>query len=233
MKTDDDEDPPGLEAVVQDAAERDFELFQFVVDGNPQGLKNARGGMAVPRRSWTPRRRFLMRPDSGHRVGQIAGRANRLPGPPFDEIPRHPPGLWFFPIPLEDVGEFLFAQAHDQLGGRFSLRCVESQIEGPFRSKAEAPGVVGQLVGGQPQVEQNPVDRRNLEVRQDPWEIGITGLMEVARKARELKGRNFQHPGVAVKTDQRPPGANPVQNLATVACRADCTVHHNQPPLQV
>ncbi len=233
MKADDDDDTPGFEAIVKGPAKRSFELFEFAVDGDPQGLKDARGRMTVPRESRATRRWSLPRRGRGDRVTQIAGRPDRLPGSPFDEPPRHAPGLRLFPIALEDVGQFLFAQAHDQLGGRFPLGCVESQVERPVRGKAEAPGVVGQLVGRQPEVEQNAVDRGDFEVRQDQREVGITGLMEVARGARELKGGNFQHPGIAVKTDQRPLWPDSPQNFATVPRCADRAIDHGQSRFQV
>jgi hypothetical protein len=114
---------------------------------------------------------------------------------------RHSTGVRFFAVILEEGGKFVFAEPHDEVRGRFPLCRVETQIERTVGAKAEPAGVVGQLVGRQTQVEQNPIDRGNCVFRQDPGEFGITGLMEVARKARELKGRNVQHQGIAVKTD--------------------------------
>jgi len=49
MKADYDDDPPGFETIRQCPAERGFKLLQLAVDGDPQGLKKARGGMAVAR----------------------------------------------------------------------------------------------------------------------------------------------------------------------------------------
>ena len=49
METDNDGNAPRLETIVQDAAKCAFELFQFVVNGNPQGLEDARRGMPARR----------------------------------------------------------------------------------------------------------------------------------------------------------------------------------------
>ena len=233
MKTDDDDNAPGFETVIQDRSQRGFELFELVIDRDPQGLKDARGGMTFPRQLRPACHRLLARAASRHCLGQVAGSPNRLSRSPFDEIPGHPAGFGFFSELLEDVAEFLFAKAHDQVGGRFALSRVEPQIERAVGREAEAPGAIGQLVGRQPQVEQNAIDRGDVDVRQDPGEISITGLMEVAGKARELKGRNFQHPGVPVKTDQRPLRPDPPQNLATVAGRADRAIDHDEPRLEM
>jgi len=49
MKTDDDDNAPGFETVIQDRSQRGFELFELVIDRDPQGLKDARRGMTFPR----------------------------------------------------------------------------------------------------------------------------------------------------------------------------------------
>jgi hypothetical protein len=47
VETDNDDNAPRLETVVENALKCAFELFQFAVNGNPQGLEDARGGMAA------------------------------------------------------------------------------------------------------------------------------------------------------------------------------------------
>ena len=80
--------------------------------------------------------------------------------------------------------------------------------------------MIGQLIRRQPEVEQDAIDCRDLQSGQDVGKLGITGLMKVTagrdgigdlvaeltedltgELTGELTGRNFQHQGIAVKTD--------------------------------
>jgi len=201
METDDDDDATRPETFVEHAVEGCFELFQLVIDGNPQRLKDARCWMAAGRMRSAPLRQFPGRSQAGDRVGEIPPRANRLMPAPFDDVPGDPTTVRLFAVAREDFSKFRFTQTRDQFCRRFSLSRVKPQIEGTVRRKAETSRRIGQLVGRQPQVEQNAIDSRDVAAGQNLREFGITGLLEVTRKARELKGRNVQHQGVAVKTD--------------------------------
>ncbi len=186
---------------MQPAMKGGLELFELVIDGNPQRLKDSRRRMLRSRRMSAARRSFASSGGAGHGLGEIAGGANRPPGTKGDEVARDTPALRFFAKPLEDPGQFLLTQAGHEFTGGFSLRRVEPQIERTFAREAEAARFVGQLIGREPQVEQNAVDRRNGKARENLGKFGITGLDEAGRRARELTGRNVQHQSVAVKTD--------------------------------
>jgi hypothetical protein len=201
METDDDDNAARPEAVGEHVFDKHFEMLELPIDRDPQRLKNARGGMA-PRHVCPPARgrpRFRSAPGNG--FGQIAACANRLSRAPFHDLAGDPATVRFFPIALEDFCELRFVETRDEPCGRFSLPCVKSQIERSLRAKTESAGGIGQLIGRQPQVEQNAIHGRDAAVGQNLSQIGIAGLMEVTRKARELKGCNVQHQGVAVKTD--------------------------------
>lgn len=109
--------------------------------------------------------------------------------------------LRLFAVLLEDFDELPLVDPRKHFGSRFARTRVEPQIERPFGGKAEAAGPVGQLIRGEPQVEQDAIDRGDREAGQHLFKFGITGLMEMTGGAREFAGGNFQHQGVAVKTD--------------------------------
>ena len=47
METDDDDNAAGFETIEQHAPQRCFELFELVIDGDAQGLKDASGRVAL------------------------------------------------------------------------------------------------------------------------------------------------------------------------------------------
>lgn len=203
METDHDDDAARLETFVKDTAHGRFELPQLVIDRNAQRLKDTRCRMPGPAFGPITAARYLIsrRLLARGRGGEVASRSNRLPRAPRDDVTRHAPTVRLFAVTLKDVAQRLFIQARDKVSGRLALLRIETQIERAFGRKAEAAFFVGQLIGRQPEVEQNAIDGRNLQFGEDLWKLRITGLVEMAMKARELKGRNFQHLGVAVKTD--------------------------------
>ena len=71
MKTDDGGNAARLETLVQHAPQRGFELFQFVIDGDAQRLKDL--GRGVPAAGKSPA--SILRP--ADRLGQIEPRSNR------------------------------------------------------------------------------------------------------------------------------------------------------------
>ncbi len=143
----------------------------------------------------------MARDFTGNRARQIGGGADRLPPAPFDDTSGQTAAVWFFSVPVEKFGQLLFAEACDEIGRRFTLRDVEAQIKRAVGCKTEASRMIGQLVGRQTEVEQNAVDRLDLQSGQHVWELGITGFVEVTITSREVVSRFFQHQGVAVKTD--------------------------------
>jgi hypothetical protein len=201
METDDDDDSAWFKTTMQDAVEGRFELFQFVVDGDAQGLKHLGGWVPTRWRSHSANGRPGGRVISDNGAGEVESRVNRSVLTPCDDVAGHPPTVRLFAVMLEEFDKLLFAQSCEKCRGGFSLSDIEPQIERPVGCKAESARMVGQLIGRQPEVEQNAIGRRDSQTGQDGGELGITGLMEVTAKGRKLTGRNFQHQAVAVKTD--------------------------------
>lgn len=201
--------------------ERGFELFELTIDGDPQRLEDARRRMSSSSRGGAMR-------DSGDGLGEVATGSYRLPIPPFDDVSRDPAAVRVFPIAVNDVGEFRFVDPGEQVGSRFSFTDVESQIEGAFGVETESPRLVGKLIGRVAEIEQDTIDGGNLPVGEDAGKVGIAGLDEVDVRPREVTGRNLQHHGVPVKTDQRTFGTDPAENLAAVPRGTDRAVDDRQ-----
>jgi hypothetical protein len=141
METDDGGDTAGLETLVQHAPQRDFKLFEFVIDGDPQGLKDLRCRMTASRRS----------PASIGRAvadcrGQVESGSNRVCSPPFDDISSDTATVSFFAEALQEFAEFAFVEPGDKISRTFPLRSVESQVEWAIRRKAESSRSIGELI---------------------------------------------------------------------------------------
>ena len=55
------------------------------------------------------------------------------------------------------------APAYSPPPGRCSTARVETQIERPRRLETKTPSVIRELIGGQPEIQQNSIDVRNLQ----------------------------------------------------------------------
>jgi hypothetical protein len=86
VETDDRQPAAGLQAV-GDALEREIERFQFAIDGDPQCLKGARGGVDPIAGS---------RHAAANQFGQLTGRANRLLQAALHDPPGDAPAEAFF-----------------------------------------------------------------------------------------------------------------------------------------
>jgi len=222
MEADDGEDAARRETAMQRSVKGGFQLFEFLIDDDPQGLKDARRRMLV-----SAMRRAMRR--AGNSFGQIEACLNRFPGPRLDDVPGDVTAVWIFAVAIDDVGELLFRKASDEVGRRFSLTNVEPQIERTIGVEAESARLVGQLVGRIADVQQDAIDSGNLQVGEDARQLSIAGLEEVNVGAGEMTGRNLQHHRIPVKTDQRTFGADAPENLATVPRGTDRPVDHRQP----
>ncbi len=108
METDDQSATAGLHPLGQRCGQKLLEVFEFVIDGNPQGLKDPRG-----------RVNFLtsLRP-ARHRLGdggdEIGGRPVGNLGPTDNDGPSNRAAGAFFAELLKEVGQLGFAQRRQQ-----------------------------------------------------------------------------------------------------------------------
>ena len=166
METDDDRPAARLEPVDKRASEELLQVLQFVVDGNSQGLKHACGRVNVgvtllpaPRRSGDDADEIGSGPVGEFRTSCDDRASNRSAGA-------------LFPEPLKKAGQLGFAERGQQIGRRWAFCRIEAHVErlaarrDPGASAAlnsEAPRCVGQLVGREPEVEQDAIDLADSE----------------------------------------------------------------------
>lgn len=124
METDNGGNAARLETLVQRAPQRDFKLFEFVIDGDAQRLKNLRCRMTAPERApaWIGRA-------PADRCRQIETGSNRMCGPPVDDVAGDPATVSFLTEALQQFTDFAFVEPGDKLSRTFSLRRVEPQVE--------------------------------------------------------------------------------------------------------
>jgi len=104
-----------------------FQIVQFSIDGNPQGLEGAGGRMNTA----------LGRSCSASYHLRKVGRASE--GPVLDQSPCDGPGAAVFSVTPDEASQFLLAATVDDgcRGGAWD-GCVEPHVEGFFPPKAEA-----------------------------------------------------------------------------------------------
>lgn len=200
-----------MEDVIQCA----LELIQLFIDGDAKRLKH-------PGRGMLPGAPLSMRGQCRRDgFGEIGSRANRVFVAPRDQGAGNPPAERFFTVLVDDVGELRFMQHLQPLPGGSAAARVEAQIQRARGPKAESARFVGKLIGRQSQIEQHPIDRRNLQPIEDVLEFRIIGVNSVTVRAAQLSHGQAQHLRVSVETDQRSRGSDSFQNVLTVSGRSE------------
>jgi len=109
METDDHRASTGLHPLWQRNGEELVEVFELVVDGNSQGLKDTRGRVnfatSLP----------AMRQGAGNGRDQIAGRPVRELVSPRDDRPRDRTAGTLFPEPLKKLCQFVFVERRQEV----------------------------------------------------------------------------------------------------------------------
>ncbi len=217
MKADDHQPSALPERLVKHRIERPFEVFQLVVDGDPQGLKRPRCRvMSAPpgRCGDDPRTEF----------GQLPRSANRRRAAPFDDLTGDPSGERFFTVPPQQLHQVRFLETFQPLPGRCALLGVEPQIERCIGCETEAAGRVGQLVGAETEIEQDAVDGLDTQIGQDGIQFGVAGLPQQNLRRIEAGFGQAQHVGVSVQSDEASRSAQMWQNSFCMAARSDGSV---------
>ncbi len=212
MEGDDDQAP----AVAQDLdglLQGGGQGAQLVVDGDAQGLEGAGGRVdAAAGAADGP----------GHHGGQLRRRGDRAGG---DDGAGDAPAGRLLAEPPDDVGEVCFAVGVDYFVGGEGLAVVEAHVQGRLHLEAEAALLVGELVGGQAQVEQDAVDGHEVRLLADGRQVAEVGLDEQGRVGEGLESGagGLQGGGVGVDAEEQTTGGGGLQNgqgVATAAHRA-------------
>jgi hypothetical protein len=227
MKRKDHRPPTGGQSLRKGNGKGGLEVIELVIDGNSQGLKDAGCRMG------------LRSPACGGRqaesdgFNQIGTRPQRVASAAFDDgfCDRSAGGL--FAVAEQEVRQVIFVDRGEQVGGRFSLRRVETHVERTGRLEAESPFTIGQLIGSKSQIEQDPIDAVDAKLVEDFGQLGITGLLQDNARIGQRGGRPCEHLRIAIQTDQFSVGTELFEDEATVTAGSDGAVNHDQPRRQV
>ncbi len=181
--------------------ETDWENFELTVDGNSEGLEDTRCGMDAPVGSRAGARHGGL--DEGSQ-GSGSFEGFLLAGP--DDGARDAPGERFFPVGMENVGQGPLVVFGNELPGGPSARRVETHVERAFRAEAEAAVLRGELVGAQPEVEEDAVhaaESRRPSHSIDLLEIGLPKNGTLAVGPESLAGP-LERGRIRIETQQPP-----------------------------
>jgi hypothetical protein len=215
MKSDDDRSSTGVQSFGKRGGKGGLEVIELLVNGNPQRLKDAGGGM-----------RFMTLPAAaGQRIGHSFDQLSRcLHGPAGaaadNRASNRPAGRLFAEV-KQEIRQLGFLERREEFRGGLTLCRVETHVERTACLKPKAAARIGQLIGGEPQVEQNAVDPRDSELIQDLWQLRITGLPQGAARVGKTLGRPGEHQGIAIKSDEFSGGTEVFEQNAAVAAGSD------------
>lgn len=119
MEGDDGQNSPRLQGVVQDAVEGEFQLSQLLVDGDPQGLKDACGGVTCPGTG------ACRGEDALKSVDQILPGFQGMCRAPGDKLSGDAATGVILSILMNNVGQLLLVDFGQPGPRRFSLRTIE------------------------------------------------------------------------------------------------------------
>jgi hypothetical protein len=202
-------------------------MFEFAIDGNPQGLEDAGRRMNVVVPLGSAGRRLL---DGCDQVGNGPVSDVAAPG---DNRPGDRTARRFFAVTLKEVGQLAFVERGEEIRSARSGSGIESHVEGrPGRAaalNAEAADWVGQLVGRQSEVEQHAIDAADSERIEDLGQIGIAGLLQRGAGVGEHVSGPREHRRIAIEADQFSVGSELFEDQPAVSAAADRAVNHEEP----
>ena len=199
-----------------------LQVSQFVVDGDPQGLKNARGRVDRPPLSGNALADQLRELPGGFDRRQLAG---------LDDPPSHPSAVSFLPISIKDIGEFLLLERVHEIGGAGNVGIrVEPHVERSVVAEAEASIVPGELVGGEPQIQENPVDSSQPQRLQRIFDFAIRRLHKADMGLiTRVDRRQGQHIWIAIEPDHSSGLPNPFRQGTRVPPCSGRPIHEDRP----
>src|SRR6266567_4480733 len=221
MERDDHPPPPALEQA-EAGGQPPFQAPQLVVHRNPQGLEGP-GRRVEPLLPCPPGDRPL------DQVGELQGGLDGCLRPRPDDETDNPLCPALLAVLPDDPDELLFGEPVHQLHGGFSLAGVHPHVERGVLLKTESPLPAIQLVGRNPQVEQEAVDPGDAELREKLAELGEIPVKEPRprpKRSEPVAGRS-QRRLVPVEADQDAVGGRGLQDQGRMAGAAKGPVQVN------
>ena len=200
-----------------------LELFEFCIDRDSQRLEN------------TSRRMFACVSQRTRWYGGL-NRGNKLPRrlnwrsrTMTADFLRDLSAEGFLAVVVKDTFQISAICGCEQFGSWSSLRAIEAQIEWSVDFESEASLLIGKLIGGQPEVDQNSVRLREVGLREHFVEIRIAGLHgSSVAMIGQSRLCEFEHHRVAVAAHKTPIRANVLNDLHGMPARTDCAVNDRQ-----
>jgi hypothetical protein len=205
METDDHRVSAGLHPVDQRPGQKLLKVFEFVIDGNPQSLKDSRRRVNFVTSFWPARQGLRNGRDEigGGPIGNLS--------PPCDDRPGDRSTGALFSVSLKQVSQLGFAERRKKFRGGCSRGGIKSHVEQAAALKAtlnpEPARGVGQLVGRQAEIEQDAVDSADSERIEDLRHFGIAGVFQNRAGIVEFPRGPREHLRIAVEADQFPVGS--------------------------
>lgn len=160
--------PPCRAEQFRQSPHRHGQPFQFLIDFNAQRLKRPRRGIDGVI--------FRSRHATPHQSCQVRRLLNDFLLSPLANFACDPATQSLFSKLIDDVGQVLLTYPIDQLPCRFAFERIETQIQRPVALETKATIAVGQLIAGKSKVQQNSVDRFNLQRVHILRQIGVVGV---------------------------------------------------------
>jgi hypothetical protein len=226
MKRNDDRSPFRPQGRWYHVVQRILQMAQFVVDGDSQRLKDSRGRLPSCLSLIAAGNRLA------HRLNQIPGRSNGPTTPPNDQLTSNSPTETFLSILRENICQFCFGFVLDQFPGRLAFGRVEPEIERPAGFEAETPLAVGQLIGRQPEIQQDSIDLLYSQLFEDIGKLVVAGMpQETVRALHDRRGKPKHH-RITIQPDQCSLRPDLFQDCSTVTTRSDRPVDDDLSRLQ-
>ena len=175
--------------------ERTLEVRELVVDRDAESLEDARRGVDAAR---PPR----LHP--GDETAEVIGRLERRFDAATDDRSRDARRLRLFAVLGEDTSKVLFAPAVHDVGRRLAKIRIGTHVESSSGTEAEAPFIVGQLDGREPEVEEDAIDRSEPVLAGQfvqNREIASSEDGAIA-EARQLSRGDGERCGIAIESEE-------------------------------
>ena len=215
VKRDHGEPPARSEPPIEDV-ERRPQISKFVVNGDPQSLERPRGEMQ-------PAPPVVRRNDRGDDLDKFERADDVAATPRGHHGLGDAPGVTFFAVLHQDLGQVVLAPAVDDLRGRQFLAIVEPHVERPVEAVAEPAQRIVDRQGRKTQIEKRRVNRPEVTGEEDP--LGVPVVLADKHGARtetfEMSPGRFKRRFVKIEPQQSAVRRRPFEDRRSVTAGAD------------
>lgn len=221
MEGDNNNSPPRTNRFVEDCIQRSLEMFEFIVDRNPQRLDNASRRILPATR--------LTRNAGGADGFELLGGLNGIASSLLTNSVGNLPSELFFAVRFEDRCKFVAGCRLQQLAGWLSAGRIESQIQRTSGFETKPTRSVFELIAGQTEIDEHTVHGVDTKCVQFLAEMDIAGMDKSNRtKVLQPFPREVQHHRVAIETQQSSVRFDKGTNRRRMAAGSDGSVNNSQ-----